>query len=65
MLADASGRELTMPADRLARLLAALANGLAMDALVDVDVDADADAQALLGDGFALLWAAATRPRSP
>lgn len=47
-----SGSELRLPADRLARLMGALANGLAIEALLEPR----ADAQALLADGLDALW---------
>ncbi len=57
-IADATGRQLTIDPERLAQLMSALANGLALDALIDPDTAA----QALLGEGFDALWTFATRP---
>lgn len=60
-IADATGRRLTIAPERLAHLMSALANGLALDALIDPDTDA----QALLGEGFDALWTFATHPTRP
>lgn len=47
-----SRSQLRLPADRLARLMGALANGLAIEALLEPR----ADAQSLLADGLDALW---------
>ncbi len=55
-VAEGTGKTLVLSPERLARLMSGLANGLAIDALIDPDLDA----AALLGEGFELLWRAAT-----
>lgn len=51
-LVGGSGTELRLPPERLARLMGAIANGLAIEALLEPR----ADAQALLADGLDALW---------
>lgn len=51
-LAGDTDTELLLPADRIARLMGALVNGLAIEALLEPRVDA----QALLADGLDVFW---------
>ncbi len=55
MMEDA-GIDSSVPYERLARIVAAVANGIALDALLEVGESSEAEARATMATAMALLW---------